>query len=373
MKLCYISLCLAIMALSLSPSPLQAQNSAFQQALTFTAPEADPVVLQFGQALDASDAFVPNEDVPIPPAPPSGFDARLINPDGGLVTEFFTDVRSLRVSGTYVLHVRPVSAEEAEVVLSWPAMTGFAGTARLEITGRSADLARAGQMTLDLAEHAAGEGASGTITIASASDPSPPDCGTINLVVEGGQTVGIEVDPSDAESGIASVLFVKLANATGTLNDTMGPYAEGDEVTFPSPYPSGVVVRGNKVDLASRSTMIIKVTNGARLSRTCDPVYGVVTADVPDRFELEQNYPNPFNPSTMIQFKVAESGLVKLRVFDTLGRLTATLVDEMMQPGTYSVEWNGLDNDGRPVSSGVYIYDLHAGPYKSSRRMVLLK
>jgi hypothetical protein len=85
---------------------------------------------------------------------------------------------------------------------------------------------------------------------------------------------------------------------------------------------------------------------------------GVVTGDdpiaTPTATYLAQNYPNPFNPVTNIGFGIKENGHVSLRIYDTAGRLVATLVDEALQAGHYSESWNGLAHDGNRVSSGVY-------------------
>lgn len=89
---------------------------------------------------------------------------------------------------------------------------------------------------------------------------------------------------------------------------------------------------------------------------------------IPTDFELNQNYPNPFNPTTVIDFKLAKSGMVSLKVFDMLGREVATLINEKIDAGTYKVDFNGTG-----LSSGVYLYRLNAGSYTSTKKMVLMK
>ncbi len=88
----------------------------------------------------------------------------------------------------------------------------------------------------------------------------------------------------------------------------------------------------------------------------------------PGTYKLEQNFPNPFNPSTTIKYQVIENGLVTLRIFDMLGREVTTLVNENITPGSYSVNFNASG-----LTSGVYIYQLRAGNYVSTHKMVLLK
>ncbi len=90
--------------------------------------------------------------------------------------------------------------------------------------------------------------------------------------------------------------------------------------------------------------------------------------EIPTEFYLSYNYPNPFNPSTQIEFHIAEVADVTLRVYDMLGRLVQTLVDEMKAPGRYSVNFTA-DN----LSSGTYFYRLQAGSSVEVKRMVFLK
>ncbi|MCK5407328.1 MAG: T9SS type A sorting domain-containing protein, partial [Candidatus Krumholzibacteria bacterium] len=91
-------------------------------------------------------------------------------------------------------------------------------------------------------------------------------------------------------------------------------------------------------------------------------------------YSLGQNYPNPFNPSTTIGFTVAQSGHVTLKIYDVAGRLVRTLVDERRRPGTvYSSKWDGRNDSGERVASGVYFYKLVAGNFTQVRKLVLLK
>ncbi len=100
------------------------------------------------------------------------------------------------------------------------------------------------------------------------------------------------------------------------------------------------------------------------------------TARGPGAFRLYQNHPNPFNPQTTIRFDVpAEAGRVPvtLAVYTVRGERVRVLVDEARAPGSYASTWDGRDDHGVAVGSGVYFYNLRAGSYQTSRRMVLLK
>jgi hypothetical protein len=90
-------------------------------------------------------------------------------------------------------------------------------------------------------------------------------------------------------------------------------------------------------------------------------------------FQLRQNYPNPFNPNTTIEYKIAESAPVTLKIYNIQGKEIATLVNSDHTPGNYSVSWNGQDRFGQPVASGTYIYQLKAGKHQVSKQMVLMR
>ncbi|MBD3402733.1 T9SS type A sorting domain-containing protein, partial [candidate division GN15 bacterium] len=109
-------------------------------------------------------------------------------------------------------------------------------------------------------------------------------------------------------------------------------------------------------------------------------LYNVVTdvEDTPDEelplgFELQQNYPNPFNPTTTIEFSLPSQSRVRLDVYNVLGQRVNTLVDKELSAGSYAVEWNGRNNAGTPVATGVYFYRLTTDEYTSSKKMLLLK
>jgi len=94
---------------------------------------------------------------------------------------------------------------------------------------------------------------------------------------------------------------------------------------------------------------------------------------VPSDFELSQNYPNPFNPETKIKFQLPIASKVILKVYNMLGQEVRTLVDSDMRAGYHSVVWDGRNDMGIQVASGVYIYRIKAAKYVTSRKMVLLK
>jgi serine protease AprX len=103
-------------------------------------------------------------------------------------------------------------------------------------------------------------------------------------------------------------------------------------------------------------------------------------AILPQQFTLGQNYPNPFNPTTVIPFRVQSSQYTvdcplptTLRVYNIRGQWVRTLLDEEMKPGNYTVVWDGKNQDGKEVSSGIYFYQLTAGERKITKKMLLLR
>ena len=88
---------------------------------------------------------------------------------------------------------------------------------------------------------------------------------------------------------------------------------------------------------------------------------------------LNSNYPNPFNPETTISYSLSQGENVKIEVYNVRGQLVRTLVNENKAAGHHKVVWTGVDNNNRPVSSGVYYYKMTAGKYSSSKKMILMK
>jgi hypothetical protein len=88
---------------------------------------------------------------------------------------------------------------------------------------------------------------------------------------------------------------------------------------------------------------------------------------------LLQNRPNPFNPTTWIRFSLARSGHTVLKIYDISGRCVRTLVDRRMEPGFHAATWDGKNDEGDPVGSGVYWSQLRTESYVSNRKMIVLK
>ena len=104
------------------------------------------------------------------------------------------------------------------------------------------------------------------------------------------------------------------------------------------------------------------------------PVTAVQQEPVRPRFfALEQNFPNPFNSGTAIRFALAADDEVELALYNLAGQKVATLIDGAREAGTYTVSWDGRDDRGGDLGSGVYLYRLQAGAQAQTRKLLLMR
>ena len=176
-------------------------------------------------------------------------------------------------------------------------------------------------------------------------------------------------------------------NYSGARNSSQDPLLEADSLGNASPaigigtleydFGDSVVLQCPSFDIHGRARPFPLGSTpdiGAWESTLNSPATGIdpeTVAEIPGRFALYPNYPNPFNPTTIIKYTVpstAQSQIVRLMVYDLLGRKVATLVDEKQKPGAYQVEF-----DAGKLPSGIYIYKLETGAFKASRKMMLLQ
>jgi hypothetical protein len=131
---------------------------------------------------------------------------------------------------------------------------------------------------------------------------------------------------------------------------------------------NGLWVKDEYVYVAdSYSFMILETSYGSEVREISDG------QTRPSDFVLLQNYPNPFNPATNIEFVLSKSGQVKIEIFNILGQRIRTLVDEHLKPGHKVVDWDGRDDSGEEVSSGIYFYRLQTEDFTDAKKMLLLK
>ena len=128
--------------------------------------------------------------------------------------------------------------------------------------------------------------------------------------------------------------------------------------------------------LAENSPCIGTGENGANMGALgvgCDVILSTDTDAIPLQYVLHQNYPNPFNPITTLRYDLPENSYVNVTVYDMLGRKVKTLVNTTQDAGFKSVIWNATNDYGKPVSAGVYFYQIQAGEFVQTKKMVLLK
>lgn len=119
------------------------------------------------------------------------------------------------------------------------------------------------------------------------------------------------------------------------------------------------------------------ISRNLRMRGVVTSVSGLVSVpdgdEIPSSFSLSQNYPNPFNPMTTIRYTVPDQGIVRLRVFDIMGREMVTLVNQEHAPGTYRVVWDGRTHRSEQAASGVYFYRIETAGYHQVRKMALVR
>ena len=94
---------------------------------------------------------------------------------------------------------------------------------------------------------------------------------------------------------------------------------------------------------------------------------------LPNQFKIHPNYPNPFNPFTTLRYDLPEEAFVSITIYDMLGNEVKNLVSTNQSPGFKSIQWNSTNNQGEPVSAGVYLYSIEAGNFRQTKKMIFLK
>ncbi|MBF8296747.1 MAG: hypothetical protein HW389_3292, partial [Bacteroidetes bacterium] len=147
------------------------------------------------------------------------------------------------------------------------------------------------------------------------------------------------------------------------------------DVLVPTDVPAGVVVTALETRLHVYSTFVGTVYFDdftVQKVGTTTAVNGT-DSNIPKVFDLSNNYPNPFNPSTNIQFAVPHEQNISLVIYNILGQRIRTLVQGIHPAGQYTLTWNGKDDTGRTVDSGVYLYRLETGSIALVKKMLLMK
>ena len=161
---------------------------------------------------------------------------------------------------------------------------------------------------------------------------------------------GIAFTPDGQTAFVTNAFSDETVLIDAAANQLIGRYRSGDE-------PRGIVV-SNPVQL-TQDTSVSEM--GA----------------MPSRYSLDPPYPNPFNAETQITYRLPANDqdmqLVRLTIYNGLGQRVRLLVDAVHEPGVYRAQWDGLDDDGQVLSTGVYILSLQAGSHRHARKLLLLR
>jgi hypothetical protein len=156
---------------------------------------------------------------------------------------------------------------------------------------------------------------------------------------------------------------------------TYDPLTRTASFTPDQPFDAGEMV---SVRLAGEIASLWGQTMGAEVTWTfhiedATEVAGLDLDGLPGTFALHQNYPNPFNAETRIRFTLDRAGPVSMKIFDVTGRLVRTLIETDLPSGEHRAGWNGTDDRGRALASGVYFCRLETGQTAGARKMILAR
>jgi hypothetical protein len=236
------------------------------------------------------------------------------------------------------------------------------------------------------------------------------DSGTYNMMVYCANYLSIPnsravVISSDTSGGLGFTLNHAHAHIQGTLSNVSLPidsgyYVSAETEAWPNGYHTSAEINGTTgtfnlyvcdgswtfyppsiPNYSSSSSQSLTISETPDTLRTISFSYLGVNDDkgtkaLPKNFALEQNYPNPFNQSTELKYYVperAKSAFVSLRIYNLLGQRIRTLINENRSAGSYSIIWDGKNDNRQTVSSGVYFYRIEAGNFVQTKKMLLLK
>jgi len=242
----------------------------------------------------------------------------------------------------------------------------------------------------------------------SVSDGILLDTGTVNITV-----VGLNDAPSSFALSEQDSVYITIDNfATDSISFTWDESidVDGDELLYD--FTASIIVNGQvkaeynsssltiremkidhqsvfdeifaaqamfgeiEWDVSVRDSMVEVTSENGALTLGVNASAAVLSINgelLPEVFSLHQNYPNPFNPVTTLRYDLPENSLVNVTVYDMLGRQVKTLINQTQDAGYKSLIWDATNDYGKPVSAGIYLYQIQAGEYIQTKKMVLLK
>jgi hypothetical protein len=202
------------------------------------------------------------------------------------------------------------------------------------------------------------------------SEPPPPPGGTylaFRLPDNDDRLRTADFRPPNDEGATWNIEISEGSGRTLVITDTDQLPVEMDALL--------VLDDGTRIDIRENISLNLadKVKSANLIIGVKEYTTNEAASILPVDYNLGQNYPNPFNPITTINIALPVAGHMKLDIYNVLGQKVKTLIDNDMPAGYHSVTWNGKDNHGIPVASGVYFYHMTAGDYSSYRKMLLIK
>ncbi|HCV43635.1 MAG TPA: hypothetical protein DGH68_09135, partial [Bacteroidetes bacterium] len=194
-------------------------------------------------------------------------------------------------------------------------------------------------------------------------------CGDLNLTLTAPNGQARDLSSGNGSTGLDILTFFSDGSTALTTAGFFPPWTR---------YAAPEVAMGNFGGTTTQGNWILTVQDaaagdtgwlagwGLRFNNATG--VGQTSADVPDKFELLQNYPNPFNPATTIEFAIPKEANVNIGVYNILGQLVTTLVNERKKAGSYAIQFNA-----NSFTSGTYFYRITAGGYVETKKMLLLK
>lgn len=205
-----------------------------------------------------------------------------------------------------------------------------------------------------------------TFTIIALNDP-PVVTKIPNQIITPGnafQPINLDDYVSDADNNddemtwtaFGSVeLQVQIINRVATIVAPSLDWMGSETIIFYAKDPWGLIGNSITVFAVQNSTDVTEDSEG-----------------LPTKFALHPNFPNPFNPDTWISFDVPEVSQVRISIYNRLGQKVRTLIDETKPVGRFQIKWNGTDDWGRQVSSGIYFYQIETDKFTATKKMILL-